>query len=112
MSIRKNISLMLCRYKAEHQLSLVKMSELLDIPASSLQCYLKAQIDLRADTIELLAAKTGMSVTELVSGPAPEWKRAEVMVWAGREISGLPAGRQEQGVELFLQLVSLFAGDT
>ena len=112
MSIRENVSLMLQKYKAAHQLSLIAMSNELGIPPSSLQCYLKAQIDLRSDTIELLAARTGISVTEMVSGPSPEWERAETMIWAIKEISALPADRQEQGIQLFLQFVALFAGNS
>lgn len=112
MSIRENVSIALRRYKAANRLSLMELSEALDIPSSSLQGYLKAQRDLRSDTIELLAEKTGTPLKEMVSGPAPEWEQAETIVRAAREFGGLSAEQREQGIQLFLQLVALFAGDT
>ena len=112
MSIRENVSIALRRYKAANRLSLVELSDALDIPSSSLQSYLKAQRDLRSDTIELLAKKTGTPLMEMVSGPAPEWEQAETIVRAARKLGGLSEERQEQGIQLFLQLVALFAGDT
>ena len=112
MSIIKNISLAMQEYKAARQSSLSELSEELGIPVSSLQCYLKGTSDLRASTIEMLAEKMNVPLTEIVSGPAPEWERAESIILAASEFSGLPDGKQEQGIQLFLALVALFAKDS
>lgn len=112
MLIRENVSLVLQAYKAAHHLSLTALSEELGIPTSSLQCYIKSTVDLRADTIELLAEKMCVPLMEMISGPAPEWKRAETIIRAAREFGDLPSEQQAQGIQLFLQLVALFARDT
>ena len=112
MLIRKNVSTMLRRYKAANGLSLMELSEALDIPTSSLQCYLKEQSNLRADTIELLAEKLKVPLIVLIAGRSPKWDRANIVVQTIREIGALPAGQREQGVQLFLQLVDLLGENT
>lgn len=112
MSIRGNVSLAIRTYKTANRLSLSALAELLEIPVSSLQCYLKGTSDLRADTIELLAEKMSIPVIEMVSGPVPGAGQAETIVRAARELADLTEDRREHGIGLFLQLVALFAGDT
>jgi len=92
-------------------MSLSGLADELGIPVSSLQCYLKGTSDLRATTLELLAEKMNIPLMEMVSGPAPEWERAETMIRAAKELAGLPKEKQDDGIQLFLQLVALFAGD-
>lgn len=112
MSIIKNVSHAMQEYKAARQSSLSELSEELGIPVSSLQCYLKGTSDLRATTIEMLAEKMNVPLMEMVSGPAPEWERAETIIRAASEFSNLPAEKQGQGIRLFLELVTLFAKDS
>ena len=111
MSIRANVSQVIRSYKVANQLSLSALSEVLGIPVSSLQCYLKGASDLRADTIELLAEKMSIPVIEMVSGPVPGPGQAETIVRAAREFRDLPEEKQKQGIQLFLQLVALFTKD-
>lgn len=111
MSIIQNVSLTMRKHKELKNMSLSDLSNELSIPVSSLQCYLKGTSDLRATTIEMLAEKMEIPVMEMVSGPAPEWKRAETILRAAREFSDLSEEKQEQGIQLFLQLVALFAKD-
>lgn len=112
MSITKSIAYALRNYKEANHLSMAALAAELGIAVSSLQSYMDGTANPRADTIELLAKKMCLSVIEIVSGPAPEWKQTEAMVEAAKEISGLPADRRAQGVALFLQLVALFAVDS
>lgn len=109
MSIRKNVSQAIQWFKTANQLSLSALSEELGVPVSSLQCYLKGTSDLRADTIELLAEKMNIPVIEMVSGPAPGWRQAETILRAAQESSKLAPPQQERGIQLFLELVALFA---
>lgn len=111
MSIIKNVSLVMRKYKELNNMSLTDLSNELGIPVSSLQCYLKGTSDLRATTIELLAEKMMVPLMEMVSGPAPEWERAETILRAAREFGDLPEEKQALGIQLFLQLVALFAKD-
>ena len=111
MSIIKNVSAVMREYKDANQMSLSGLSEELGIPVSSVQCYLKGASDLRATTIELLAEKMNIPLMEMVSGPAPEWKRAETILRAAREFRDLPEEKRDQGIQLFLQLVALFTKD-
>lgn len=112
MSISENISQMLQWFKAANQLSLAELSEELGIPVSSLQGYLKGTSNLRADTIELLAEKMKISVTEMVSGPTPGREQAETILRAAEEFGALPEEKREHGIQLFLQLTTLFTNDS
>ena len=112
MSIITNVSIAMRKYKEFMNLSLSDLSNELGIPVSSLQCYLNGASDLRASTIELLAKKTHTPLTEMVSGPTPEWERAETVLRAVKEIADLPIEKQRQCIQLFLQLVALFTTDT
>lgn len=112
MSISQNISLLLRWYKEANNLSISELANELGIAVSSLQRYLEGTANLRIDTVELLAEKTNIPVMEMVSGHAPEWERAETIVRAAREFSGLPDEKQEKGIQLLIQLVTLFARDT
>jgi len=99
------------KYKDLKDMSMSELSKELGIPVSSLQCYMKGTSDLRVTTLELLAEKMHIPLMEMVSGPAPEWERAETIVRAAKEFGELPTEKQELGIHLFLQLVALFAGD-
>lgn len=112
MPIIKNVSLTLQKYKELTKMSISEMSDELGIPTSSVQCYLKGSSDLRATTIEMLAEKMKVPLTEMVSGPAPDWERAEAILRAAREFNSLSDEKQRQGIQLFLELVALFTEDT
>lgn len=112
MSITKSMSYALRKYKAANHLSMTALAAELGIAVSSLEGYMNGTANPRAETIEMITKKMNVSMIEMVSGPAPEWRRAETMVRAAKEISGLPADRRERGVELFLRFVALFAGDS
>lgn len=109
MAIKENVAIMIQQYKVKNQLSLLGLSEELGVAASSLQCYLKGDSNLRADTIEMLANKMRVSVTEMVSGPAPGREQAEIALWAAKELGSLPQEQRLKGIRLFLELVALFA---
>jgi len=112
LSIIRNVSIAMREYKELMHMSMSELSKELGIPVSSLQCYLKGTSDLRATTIELLAEKMNVPLMEMVSGPAPEWERAETIIRAAKAFSDLSDEKQKLGIQLFLQLVALFAGDT
>lgn len=111
MSIVENVSLAMQKHREITKLSIHQLSKELDLPASSIECYLKGKSDLRASTIELLAEKTKIPLIEMVFGPLPEWESAEAVARAARKFSDLPEEKRDQGIQLFLQLAALFTED-
>ena len=108
--ITGNISLALRWYKEVNRLSMSELAAELGIAVSSLQSYMNGTANPRIETIELLASKMNIPIIEMVSGPTPEWKRAETILRAANEFSTLTPEQQEEGIHLFLRLVALFAG--
>ena len=69
MSIQKNIAATLRAAMAEKGRTQAEFSDELGIAHSSLQEYLKDGANPRADTIELLAEKLGITPAKLISEP-------------------------------------------
>lgn len=111
MEIRENIANKVNRILQERNQTIAELSVDIDIPRSSLENYSRGTSNLRADTIELLADKLGLTPAELVSNIAdtPEWQQAKTVLHAAHDISGLSPERQETGIHAFLQLVSVFS---
>lgn len=109
MLTREYVSLRLQKYKDEQQLSLDAMAVRLDMPRSSLHEYIKGRGNLRSDTIDLIVGKIGITVPEMFSDPSPGYDRAACLIQAAGVLGELPAAQQEQGVQLFLAMVSLFS---
>ena len=89
-------------------LTLREVARELDIPWASLEGYANGRANPRADTLEVLAEKLGVPITELVSGSPPGWEQAETIVRAAVAVGSLPPEHHEECVELFLKLVALF----
>ena len=68
LEIKENISATLKREMDKRRLSFMEFSTALGIPRSTLQGYLKGTSSPRADTLEELAKKLGISPAELVAG--------------------------------------------
>ena len=68
MKIRENITATLEKEMSKRGVSCVGLSAAIDFPRTTLQGYLKGTSHPRADSIEELADKLGLSVTELISG--------------------------------------------
>lgn len=68
MEIEKNIATTLKHEMNKHGENLLALSERLNIPASTLQGYLKGMFSPRADTLEDIAHKLDITPAELVSG--------------------------------------------
>jgi transcriptional regulator with XRE-family HTH domain len=68
MKIERNISATLKREMVRRKLSLVEFSQALQIPRTTLVGYLNGSSHPRADSLEYLAIKLGISLAELVSG--------------------------------------------
>lgn len=109
MEIRANIAETVRRVMEERGKTLSELSAELDIPLSSMKNYAKGAKNLRADTIEMLAGKFGITPVELISQLPSGWAEAEVTVQAARAFGDLPQERQSRGIELFLELVRLFS---
>ena len=112
MEIRANIAETVRRVMEERGKTLSKLSAELDIPLSSMKNYAKGAKNLRADTIEILAGKFGITPAELISQLPSGWAEAEVTVQAARAFGDLTQEKQSQGIELFLKLVDLFSRGT
>lgn len=109
MPIKENISSAICRYRRARDLSLREAAKELDIPWASLEGYANGRANPRADTLEVLAEKLGVTITELVSGSPPGWEQAETIIRAAAAAGSLPPERCEECIELFLKLVALFS---
>lgn len=68
LEIKENISAALKREMDKRGLNFMEFSRELDIPRTTLQGYLKGTSSPRADTLEDLAKKLGISPAELIAG--------------------------------------------
>ena len=109
MLINKNLARHLQRVKVERRLSLAEFATELTIPISSLEAYISGTGNPRADTLEMLAEKLNIPITEIVSGPLPGQEKAETIIRAAKELSGLSQDRRERGMQLFQELTALFS---
>jgi len=109
MEIKQNVAETVKRIMRERDKTLAELSEDLDIPLSSMKSYANGTTNLRADTIEMLAAKFEITPAELVSQLPTGWRQAESVVRAAGVFSTLSPEQQARGVDLFLELVDLFA---
>lgn len=105
MPINDNISDFIRRYKEERHLSMSELAEEWGIPKSSLEKYMNGSGNPRADTLELLAKKCDVSVSEIISAHSLGWERAEIAEQAARLFGDLPLERRNRAVKLFLALV-------
>lgn len=105
MPINKNLAEFLQQYRQKKHLSLAGLAEELDIPPSSTEKYCSGTGNPRADTLETLAKKCGVSPEEMISARPSSWERAEIVERAVRLFSSLPPGRRERAVKQFLALV-------
>ncbi len=108
MEIRANIAETVRRVMEERGKTLSELSTELDVPLSSMKNYANGTKNLRADTIEMLAGKFGITPAELISQFPAGLAEAEIAVRAAQVFSALPLEKQSQGIELFLKLVDLF----
>ena len=95
--------------KAERGLSYKAFAKELGITKSSLIEYMHEAGNPRADTLELLAAKLNVPITEIISDPLPEEEQAETIVQTAKMFAGLSPEYRERGFQLFLELTALFA---
>ena len=109
MPISENVAQALQRYKTARDLSISELSDELGIAKFIAVSYLNGTGNPRADTLDLLARKLNIPLTEIVSGPRPGREQAETIVRAANLFSGLSPERQERGVQLFLELTALFS---
>ena len=112
MEIRANIAETVRRVMEERGKTLPELSAELDIPLSSMKNYATGAKNLRADTIDMLAWKLGLTPAELISHLPSGWAEAETAVRAAQAFGSLTLGKQSQGIELFLKLVDLFSRAT
>ena len=112
MEIRGNIAETVRRVMEERGKILSELSAELDIPLSSMKNYAKGAKNLRADTIDMLAWRLGLTPAELISQLPSGWAEAETAVRAAQAFGNLTLEKQSQGIELFLKLVDLFSRGT
>ena len=103
MEIRANIAETVRRVMEERGKTLPELSAELDIPLSSMKNYAKGAKNLRADTIDMLAWKLGLTPAELISQLPSGWAEAETAVRAAQAFGNLTLEKQSQGIELFLK---------
>lgn len=109
MSISKNIAGTIKRYKETNHLSIAELSIALGVAKSAVESYLNGTGNPRADTIEILAEKCGISAAEMISAQSPVWEQAEIIGQAARLFSGLPPEQRERATTLFLSLVDILS---
>ncbi len=109
MSIKDNFSDFLRRYQEVQELSVSDFARELDIAKSALEIYLKGSGNPRLDTLEHLAEKCGVTAAEIISDPLPGQEQSEIIIQAAKEFADLPPERRERGLQLFHDLMELFA---
>ena len=109
MPISENVAEFIRRYKEKNDLSISDLTEELGIAKSAIVNYLNGDCNPRADTMDMIAEKCGVSPAEMISAQPPGWERAEIVERAARVFSGLPPEQRERAVPLFLTLVEIFA---
>ena len=109
MLTREYIAYQLQKYKEAHKISIEDMARMLGISQTSLVDYIKGRGNLRSDTIDLIVSKLGITLPEVFSDPVPGAGQALVIAQAAALLGGLPAPQQDQGLQLFLTMVSLFS---
>ncbi len=114
MEIRELVAKNLTRIMHQRAQSFKDFAASLNIARSSLQCYMKGATNLRSDTIEMLAERLGISPVELISEDCvPQERgaslRAERLLAAAHELSGLEPKRREKAERLLLELVEVLA---
>ena len=109
MSINKNVARVLMQHMEEYALSFDDLSRKLGIARSSTVNYCNGAVNLRADTLELLAERCGVAITELVSDPLPGGEQAETVAQAAWMLGGLPPERREACVRHLLAMAAIFA---
>ena len=87
MEIRANIAETVRRVMEERGKTLSELSAELDISLSSMKNYAKGAKNLRADTIDMLAWKLGLTPAELISQLPSGWADAETAVRVARHLA-------------------------
>ena len=105
MPIKKNIAAFLQRYREENHLSIAELSIELGIAKSATVEYLNGDGNPRADTVDMIAEKCGVSAAEVISAQPPGW--AEIVERAARIFGDLPPEQRDRAVSLFLALVDI-----
>ena len=109
MLTREYIAYQLQKYKSEQKLSIEAMAQKLGISQTSLVDYIKGRGNLRADTIDLIVSGIGITLPEAFSDPVPGCGQAGIIFQAAQELGALPTEQKQQGIQLFLAMVTLFS---
>lgn len=107
MPISENIAAFIRRYREEKALSISELSEELGIAKSAAVMYLSGDCNPRADTMDMIAEKCGVSAAEMISALPPGWERAGIVGQAARVFGDLPPEQRDRAVPLFLALVDI-----
>ena len=109
MDISRNLAANILQYKLNHNLSTIELAAELHLAVSTTQEYLNGDGNPRADTLEMLARRMGVSVIALISTPSTNWVHTQGMIYAAKEFAALPPGKREKGIQLFLEMVELLS---
>ena len=109
MDIRSRIADTLRRQIRDYGKPLAQFSEDFDIPLTSLKSYVRGDTNLRADSIDMLAEKLGVTPAALISDFPSNWDAANDAFRAAGEFARWPKERQEHLVTLILALVQFFS---
>lgn len=112
MPVNKNLARILRCVKSERNLSYTQFAKELEITKSALVKYMSETGNPRTDTLEHLAAKLNVPLTEIISDPLPGKEQTETIFWTAKAFSGLPPERRERGFQLFQELTALFAEES
>lgn len=123
MGIGKNIAARMLQHKLDHGFSTVELAEEMHLAVSTTQEYLNGNGNPRADTLEMIAQRMGISVIELISPippdqphPAPQrhaqpisLRQTRAAAHFAKELAQLPPDKREKGIRLFLEMVELWS---
>ena len=112
MTLQENMAAALRRIKAERGLSIIAMSEKLDISPGSLQSYCSGKGNPTLGMVEQIARSLNVDPLVLIAGDSANLPQADMRTLLGTiaAVVAFPKDRQEKFADLLYQILMLYSG--
>ena len=115
MTLRENMAAALRKIKAERGISIIAMSEELDISPGSLQSYCSGKGNPTLGTVEHIARSLNVNPLTLIAGDCANLPQADMqyqkqLLGAIASVGAFPKERQEKFADLLYQILMLYSG--
>ena len=108
MTLRENMAAALRKIKAERGISIIAMSEELDISPGSLQSYCSGKGNPTLGTVEHIARSLNVNPLTLIAGDCANLPQAD-MQYQKQPLGAFPKERQEKFADLLYQMLMLYS---